>query len=433
MLFGVAVRVREVGMRCVRKERERGVGIVRLMLVTLAAMASGVPSFVAVSVAAAPSNPVSAPSSVPAESAASVTFHVYATREGLVGGRTSSGHTITPNDHFVALPSTKALNKNVKISYKGKSAVAPVLDIGPWNNDDNYWDPTDARVYKGIPRGKPQAQAAYQSGNNSGKSGTGLTVTAPGGIDIGDGTYADLGMGNPDWVDVTFLWLTDDSGASAASAPAPQPAPAPKAATAPKSGLDLSALPVLGVADAPPLDRVSDLGAGYTFVSQTGHNMPDVIAKYWNAKGGVPSLGYPLSELFVRKANGEQHVYQYFERVLIEYLPDSNGVTLAPLGSWFADANGPYDTVAAFDSTIKKRYVAATGHSIGGGILQWYAANGDSDMFGAPLSEEAPYTTDDGRNVTAQLFERARIEMDANGAITLSRLGAEWLSERGWL
>jgi hypothetical protein len=433
MLFGVAVRVREVGMRIVRKRRERGGGIARMMLITLAAVAGGIPSLVAGPVAAAPSNPASAPSASPAESAASVTFRVYATREGLVGGRTSSGHTITPNDHFVALPSTKALNKKVKITYKGKSAVAPVLDIGPWNNDDNYWDPSNARVYKGIPRGKPQAQAAYESGDNGGKSGTGLTVTVPCGVDIGDGTYADLGMGNADWVDITFLWLTDDDGASAASAPAPQPAPAPKTATAPRSGLDLSALPVLGVSDAPPLDRASDLGAGYTFVSQTGHNMPDVIAKYWNAKGGVPSLGYPLSELFLRKANGEQHVYQYFERVLIEYLPDSNSVALAPLGSWVAEIDGPYKTVAAFDSTIKKRYVAATGHSIGGGILQWYAANGDSDMFGAPISEEMPYTTDDGRNVTAQLFERARIEMDASGTVTLSRLGAEWLSERGWL
>jgi hypothetical protein len=309
-----------------------------------------------------------------------------------------------------------------------------VLDIGPWNNDDDYWNPSDVRVYKGIPRGKTQAQAAYEDGNNGGKSGTGLTVTAPGGIDIGDGTYADLGLGNADWVDVTFLWLTDDGGASSTtSAPAPQPAPVAKAAAAPKSGLDLSALPVLGVSDSPPLERASDLGAGYTFISQTGHNMPDVIAKYWNAKGGVPSLGYPLSELFVRKANGEQHVYQYFERVLVEYAPDSNSVTLAPLGSWVGEIDGPYKTVAAFDSTIKKRYVAATGHSIAGGILQWYAANGDSDMFGAPISEEAPYTTDDGRNVTAQLFERARIEMDANGNVTLSRLGAEWLSQRGWL
>jgi hypothetical protein len=427
-------------MRIVRMRREFGTGIARLMLITLAAAASGVPSLVAHPVLAAPSQSGGTSPTIAAESAASVTFRVYATREGLVGGTTSSGHVITANDHFVALPSTKALKKNVKISYKGKSAVAPVLDIGPWNNDDDYWNPSDSRVYKGLPRGMPQAQAAYDSNHNGGKSGMGLNVTVPCGIDIGDGTFADLGMSNSDWVDITFLWLTDDPNAAAANASAPQPArapaapaPAQKPAAAPKGGLDLSTAPVLGVADSPPLDPASDLGAGYTFISQTGHNMPDVITKYWKDKGGVPAFGYPLSELFIRKANGEQHVYQYFERVLVEYMPDSNSVALAPLGSWFAEVNGPYDKVAAFDSTVKKRYVPATGHSIGGGILQWYAANGDSDMFGAPISEEMPYTTLDGRKVTAQLFERARIEFDTSGTVTLGRLGAEWLSQRGWL
>jgi hypothetical protein len=429
-------------MRIVRMRREVGTRIIRLMLVTLAAVASGVPSLMAHPVAAAPANPSSVSPTVVAESASSVTFRVYATREGLVGGTTSSGHIITTNDHFVALPSVKALNKSVRISYKGKSVTAPVLDTGPWNNDDDYWNPSDLRTYKGIPRGVPQAKVAYDSGYNGGKSGIGLTVTAPGGIDIGDGTYADLGMGNSDYVDVTFLWLADDG---AASAPAPQPAPTPKAAydggksgtvlavSAPKSGIDLSNAPILGVSASPPLDRTTDLGLGYTFIAQTGHNMPDIIAKYWNSKGGVPALGYPLSEVFVRKGDDGQHIYQYFERVLVEYLPDSNSVALAPLGSWFAEDNGPYPTVSAFDSTAKKRYVAATQHSIAGGILQWYAANGDSDVFGAPLAEEGPFTTTDGRKVTAQLFERARIEMDASGSITLGRLGAEWLSERGWL
>ncbi len=375
-----------------------------------------------------------------AESADSVTFRVFATREGLVGSTTSTGHRITPNDHFVALPSTKALNKNVKLTYKGKSAVAPVLDVGPWNNDDDYWNPSDSRVYKGIARGVPQAQAAMDSNHNGGKSGTGLTVQAPNGIDIGDGTYADLGMKQSDWVFITFLWMTDDPAASAAApvpaaAPSavPAPPPAPAAKTVAKGSVDLSNVPVLGVSDAPPMDRTSDLGLGYTFVPQTGHNMPDIIAKYWNSKGGIPALGFPLSELFIRKTDSENHVYQYFERVLVEYLPDSNSVALATLGTWFAEVNGPYDKVTAFDSTAKKRYVSSTGHSIGGGILQWYAANGDSDVFGAPINEESPFTTTDGRKVTAQLFERARIEIDTNGTVTLGRLGAEWLSQRGWL
>ena len=123
IVFGVVVRVGEVGMRIVRMRRESGTRIVRLMLVTLAAVASGAPSLMAHPVAAAPASLSSVSSTVVAESAASVTFHVYATREGLVGGTTSSGHTITPSDHFVALPSVKALNKSVKISYKGKSAT----------------------------------------------------------------------------------------------------------------------------------------------------------------------------------------------------------------------------------------------------------------------------------------------------------------------
>ncbi len=388
-------------------------------------------------VAAPAPRSASAPAIAPAEGAASVTFRVHATREGLVGGTTSSGHVITPNDHFVALPCTCALNKKVRLSFNGKSQVVPVLDIGPWNNSDDYWMPSDVRTFKGLPQGVPQATAAYTDKHNGGKSGMGDVVTNPTGVDIGDGTWAELGL--TDTVDITFLWLTDDpTGGSAPKSAAASASPAPTAAkpapsATPKTGFDVSTLPVMGVSDAPPLDDASPLGTGFTFVSQTKHNIPDPIAKYWKDKGGVPMFGYPLSEVFVRKANGETHVYQYFERVLFEYLPDSGGVALAPLGSWFGEVNGPYDTVDPFDSTAKKRYVAATQHSIGGGILQWYAANGDADMFGAPISEEMPYTTPDGRKVTAQLFERARIEIDASGAVTLGRLGAEWLSQRGWM
>src|SRR5947208_11663689 len=65
--------------------------------------------------------------------ASPVTVRLWATREGLVGKTTAGGHVITENDHFVALPSRKALNRSVIVSYHGKSVTAPVLDIGPWN------------------------------------------------------------------------------------------------------------------------------------------------------------------------------------------------------------------------------------------------------------------------------------------------------------
>lgn len=69
---------------------------------------------------------------------------VLATREGLIGGLTSAGLTIRPNSVFVALPSTGALWRCVRVALGVRSIVAPVLDVGPWfpfatySNDDDY-------------------------------------------------------------------------------------------------------------------------------------------------------------------------------------------------------------------------------------------------------------------------------------------------------
>jgi hypothetical protein len=148
-------------------------------------------------------------------SAAAVTYHVYATREGLVGGRTSNGHIITSRDHFCALPSKTALNSNggytytVTIRNPANGRVAsnvPQWDIGPWNINDNYWH-SPREAWTNLPRGTPEAQVAYQNGYNGGKDGSGRTVANPAGIDLADGTFwDDLGMVNNGWVDVTYNW-----------------------------------------------------------------------------------------------------------------------------------------------------------------------------------------------------------------------------------
>ncbi|WP_026880728.1 hypothetical protein [Fenollaria massiliensis] len=43
-----------------------------------------------------------------------------------------------------------------------------ILDVGPWNEDDNYWD-TDRRMFSGLGLGVPEAQAAYFDRYNNGK------------------------------------------------------------------------------------------------------------------------------------------------------------------------------------------------------------------------------------------------------------------------
>src|SRR5688572_23046719 len=73
---------------------------------------------------------------------AAVTYRVYATREGLVGGTTANGHVIVSRDRFCALPSGRTLNAKGAYTYavsirnpqNGRVASnVPQWDIGPWN------------------------------------------------------------------------------------------------------------------------------------------------------------------------------------------------------------------------------------------------------------------------------------------------------------
>ncbi|HEY8371911.1 MAG TPA: SH3 domain-containing protein [Pseudonocardiaceae bacterium] len=147
--------------------------------------------------------------------AAPLSYQVFATREGLVGGTTANGHVIKERDHFVALPSRRGLSSKNNGEYSvqvcasnGRCEWAPVWDVGPWNTKDDYWNPSSTReMWKDLPQGKPEAQAAYQNGYNGGKDQFGRTVLNPAGIDLADGTFWDgLKLTNNAWVTVTYLW-----------------------------------------------------------------------------------------------------------------------------------------------------------------------------------------------------------------------------------
>jgi hypothetical protein len=103
---------------------------------------------------------------------------VKATREGLVGATTASGYVIDRVVPFVALPSTKALHRFVRVTNptNGRSAIAIVLDVGPWNERD------DAYVFDG-------ARPAAESGVDTRKRKTNRA-----GIDLGERVWVKLGM-----------------------------------------------------------------------------------------------------------------------------------------------------------------------------------------------------------------------------------------------
>jgi hypothetical protein len=210
--------------------------------------------------------------------ASPVTVRLWATREGLIGKTTAAGHLITAGDHFVALPSRKALNRSVIVAYRGKSLTAPVLDIGPWNRDDAWWEPGAARgQFPDLPRFVPEVWAAFENGYNNGRDGNGRFVTFPSMIDLGDGVYADLGLQQADWVDVTLSWV---------DGPSPPPlAPADRR--------------IVKKVD-PSIPRPPEIAHDERYFSETGYRIDnDAIWSYFVARGRVPVFGFPVSRTFV--------------------------------------------------------------------------------------------------------------------------------------
>ncbi len=111
---------------------------------------------------------------------------VKATREGLIGKKTAIGWRISNSVPFVALPSEAALRQWIVVTnpLNGRFIKALVLDVGPWNiNDDSYVFGTE----------RPQAE--------SGKDTLGR-VTNGAGIDLGEFVWFSLGMldnGEVEW------------------------------------------------------------------------------------------------------------------------------------------------------------------------------------------------------------------------------------------
>lgn len=85
-----------------------------------------------------------------------------------------------------------------------------------------------------------------------------------------------------------------------------------------------------------PADPPVSAKPGYTFFDQTGHNVSPRFLAYWNANGGLPQFGLPLSEEFTETLeDGKPYLVQYFERARFEYHPENappNDILLGQFG-----------------------------------------------------------------------------------------------------
>ncbi len=188
--------------------------------------------------------------------------------------------------------------------------------------------------------------------------------------------------------------------------------------------------PGSAVDPAPPLPAA-------TYFPQTHHNLGGGFRDYWQAHGGLPIFGYPLTEEFQEGG----YTVQYFERNRFEFHPEYRGtpyiVLLGRLGAQVTTGR-QFPGSAPFDNRPGHSYFAATGHSLNSGFLSYWQANGALAQFGYPISEEtAEVSPTDGRTYTVQYFERARFEYHPElpdpYRVSLGLLGVTVLRDRGWL
>lgn len=182
-----------------------------------------------------------------------------------------------------------------------------------------------------------------------------------------------------------------------------------------------------GVPDTPPSAAAAP---SEVYFPVTGHHVGEPFLSAWRARGGIPIIGYPLSEPIER----DGMTVQYFERARFEWHPESAGsiweVQGTLLGRWIADgktdpAFAPIPEGQTPPTNADNWFFPETRHNLSHGFKDYWEANGGLAGFGYPISEEL---TEDGR--TVQYFERARFEWRPENAgtpyvVLLGRLGAD--------
>ena len=98
----------------------------------------------------------------------------------------------------VALPHRKlkfATGYRTTLILQDRRVVAPIREVGPWNTYDNWWEPAARRtMWKDLPRGKPEATAAFFNNYNRGKDEFGREVLNPAGVDLTPAVARRLGL-----------------------------------------------------------------------------------------------------------------------------------------------------------------------------------------------------------------------------------------------
>lgn len=183
--------------------------------------------------------------------------------------------------------------------------------------------------------------------------------------------------------------------------------------------LSLAALLTQPISAAPNTDT--------RFYTETNHKVGGAFLRFFDAYGGIPVFGYPVSDELIE---GGLPV-QYFERQRFEYHQEAAGtpneVQLGHLGKELSPAGAQFGPVPPIKETPDQIYVRETQHTLSNAFLRYWRAHGDVRLLGYPITEPA---VENGYVV--QYFERARMEHHPEKAasgyeVELGHLGTEYV------
>lgn len=192
---------------------------------------------------------------------------------------------------------------------------------------------------------------------------------------------------------------------------------------------------------APP---VAAQRAGVRCFPETGHCIAGQIATFWEANGGLPVFGLPISPLVETSIDAHTLHIQWFERARLELHPEqplAYAVQIGRVGvEVLAKTGRDWHAFTHGSAASGCRLFAETGHSVCPPILTAWQSQGlqfdgqpavsDAErlaLFGLPLSDLQEERLADGRVYQVQWFERARFEIHGDGVpqVLLGLLGQE--------
>ncbi len=167
---------------------------------------------------------------------------------------------------------------------------------------------------------------------------------------------------------------------------------------------------------------------------ETGKTVCGRFLQYWDEHGGLAQQGLPISDVLgeISATDGKTYTVQYFERAVFEYHPENNppyDILLSLIGVYRYKQKYPNGAPGQqANNSQGARFFPETGHTLGGGFLEYWNTHGGLADQGYPLSEEFTEVSDlNGQTYTVQYFERAVFEYHPENpapyTVLLSQLG----------